>query len=1189
MSNPDCLRQVQDLEKQLAQAKQQLNQLQSRSGDRSPDESQPYPPSGLLLSEHERRPRKRQKISAPRDFSAVRSDLCTYGRGIFKPPQSFWQQQVHAAPHALVIKGVEPPDLPPKQVADKLLYHYRISFHAAFPLLDWSSFNKEYETAYRQGSLCEVPQVWSALLFSVFACGTLPQSLQDGQIYADISRKLLDLSADDLTIDHVRTAILTSVFLVESNRKSAGWTWLGIAVRIGQDIGLDVQNAKESFIDQVINRPVWWTVYVCDRLLSLELGRPAMINDDECEISLPSPSDPEGRYDGSEKTCMGPSQSLLVSTVQVIRGISKLLKVLKEPTASPLVVQSFDLLFDECVDLFPTRHQTNAFGSLDPHEISPVIYLQNARLTLHRQNLSIKNAPSARSHAVDKCIEIAKQSTRYLARCMPDLSGEATHARAAHDSWRGPLTSAANAFLCTHIWRCSLFLTFGAEYEDASVCAQASAAIGPARAVNVACGRYLEFFLQRLALKLQDGAGSLDMDEEMLALVSGDLQGNADNSWIWKDMDGGEQADQSRQFSPSNSTPVTAHDDDCYTWSNWDGNLDTLHRLLQSKRQQQYSPQQARGPLRLPSQVQQQSGHLASPVSPGGSETPQSFLLHNHAPAFEQSLIAMKFHATYFLIGAASAWSSPFQHAFQLPQEASEAWTSPLRNLQDSLKSLTADARAVWDEVAQMYPAEMDRISFFSTPKTHTRRPDEYWHHAIKGADVQSVWVENADGKKERDVEGKLEDYNLRTRKVDPSSLGVDPGVKQYSGYLDDEANDKHLFYWFFESRNDPQNDPVVLWINGGPGCSSLTGLFLELGPASIDSDINVVRNPYSWNANASVIFLDQPVNTGFSYSGSSVSNTIAAGKDVYALLTLFFKQFPEYAHQDFHIAGESYAGHYIPVFTSQILAYKKRNINLKSILIGNGLTDALTQYDYYRPMACGKGGWPAVLDESECRSMDNAIPRCKSLIEGCYSSGSVWPCVAASVYCNNAIIGPYQRTGQNPYDIRVKCADGVSLCYKQLNWITKYLNQPHVIEALGAETDGYDSCNFEVNHDFLLSGDWMQPFHRLVPQILKEIPVLVYAGDADFICNHLGNRAWTEALEWHGQSLYNEAPLGDLTLTSDYNEQLVKGTKIGQVKSSGNFTFMRLHAGGHMVPLDQPEASAEFLGRWLSGEWMGK
>ncbi|KAI4149757.1 MAG: hypothetical protein L6R39_002418 [Caloplaca ligustica] len=222
----------------------------------------------------------------------------------------------------------------------------------------------------------------------------------------------------------------------------------------------------------------------------------------------------------------------------------------------------------------------------------------------------------------------------------------------------------------------------------------------------------------------------------------------------------------------------------------------------------------------------------------------------------------MKVLAASLLIGAASARSSPFQHVLQPPQGASEAWTKPLHNLQESLKSLTGEARAVWDEVANLFPKDFDRTSFFSAPKKHTRRPDDYWHHIIKGADVQSVWVENADGEKEREVEGKLEDYSLRTRKVDPSSLGVDPGVKQYSGYLDDAANDKHLFYWFFESRNDPENDPVVLWINGGPGCSSLTGLFLELGPASIDQDLNIVPNPYSWNTNASVIFLDQPGKT---------------------------------------------------------------------------------------------------------------------------------------------------------------------------------------------------------------------------------------------------------------------------------------------------------------------------------------
>lgn len=383
----------------------------------------------------------------------------------------------------------------------------------------------------------------------------------------------------------------------------------------------------------------------------------------------------------------------------------------------------------------------------------------------------------------------------------------------------------------------------------------------------------------------------------------------------------------------------------------------------------------------------------------------------------------------------------------------------------------------------------------------------------------------------------------------------------------------------FFESRNDPENDPVVLWLNGGPGCSSMTGLFFELGPSWIDENVKPVYNPYSWNSNASVIFLDQPVNVGYSYSSASVSDTVAAGKDVYALLTLFFKQFPEYAHQDFHIAGESYGGHYVPVFASEILSHKKRNINLKSILVGNGLTDPLTQYAYFRPMGCGDGGWPAVLDESACRSMDNALPRCEAMIESCYNTESTWVCVPATIYCNNALLGPYQRTGQNVYDVRKKC-EGDDLCYPGLSYITEYLNKPEVIKATGAEVESFDSCNFDINRNFLFHGDWMKPYHRLVPGLLEQIPVLIYAGDADFICNWLGNRAWTEALEWPGHEDFAAAELEDLVLSTDPEK------KIGQVKSSGNLTFMRLFGGGHMVPMDQPEASLDFFNRWIGGEW---
>jgi cathepsin A (carboxypeptidase C) len=511
----------------------------------------------------------------------------------------------------------------------------------------------------------------------------------------------------------------------------------------------------------------------------------------------------------------------------------------------------------------------------------------------------------------------------------------------------------------------------------------------------------------------------------------------------------------------------------------------------------------------------------------------------------------------------------------------SEWW---IKSLEEKFGAFSAQAKATWDEVAMLAPEAFDTFKkqmAEAKVKPNNRKSDDKWDYLVKGSDLQSVWVEGENGESRRKVGGNLEPYNLRVKKVDPAKLGVD-SVKQYSGYLDDEENDKHLFYWFFESRNDPKNDPVVLWLNGGPGCSSLTGLFLELGPASINKKIEPVNNPHAWNNNASVIFLDQPINVGYSYGRGKVSTTLDAGKDVYALMSLFFEQFPEYAEQDFHIAGESYGGHYVPAFSSEILAHKDRNINLKSIMVGNGLTDGYTQYEYYRPMACGEGGYPAVLDESQCQSMDNALPRCQSLIKSCYDSQSAWTCVPAAMYCNSAMIGPYQQTGYNPYDIRTKCEDNSNLCYSALGYISEWLNRREVMEALGVEVDSYESCNTDINRDFLFHGDWMFPMYRLVPELLKKIPVLIYAGDADFICNWLGNRAWVNALEWEGQDGFSKADTKGLKIAGDKESK-----DYGNVKSSGNFTFMQIYKAGHMTPLDQPEASIDFLNRWLSGEWV--
>jgi len=161
----------------------------------------------------------------------------------------------------------------------------------------------------------------------------------------------------------------------------------------------------------------------------------------------------------------------------------------------------------------------------------------------------------------------------------------------------------------------------------------------------------------------------------------------------------------------------------------------------------------------------------------------------------------MKLLASTLLLGAVSAQQkvlhdsakpqSPLQQA---AKAGTDVWTKALGSLAESMHEMTDEVKAVWDEVTMHFPEAMEKANFFSAPKPHTRKPDSVWDYVVKGADVQSVWVENSKGEKEREIDGKLDTYNLRAKKVDPSKLGVDK-VKQYSGYLDDEANDKHLFY----------------------------------------------------------------------------------------------------------------------------------------------------------------------------------------------------------------------------------------------------------------------------------------------------------------------------------------------------------------------------------------------------------
>ena len=332
-----------------------------------------------------------------------------------------------------------------------------------------------------------------------------------------------------------------------------------------------------------------------------------------------------------------------------------------------------------------------------------------------------------------------------------------------------------------------------------------------------------------------------------------------------------------------------------------------------------------------------------------------------------------------------------------------------------------------------------------------------------------------------------------------------DPSVVQKTGYFHVAKNNTKLFYWFFESRNDPKNDPVILWLSGGPGCSSMFALFMENGPCTIHNDSTLSHNPYSWNTKANVIYLDQPANTGLS-TGMYANNEKELSIDVYNFLVEFFITYPEYSKQQFFVMGESYAGHYIPAISHYIWAKQKNDpsikikINLTGIAIGNGLTNPLEQIKHFPEMAFKSGTAPSRITHEQYQKMKKlnnylVLP----LINSCQRSHNKLKCYIASLAYSMIDILPFVRTGFNVYDMRIKC-EVPPLCYNT-SALNRFINSEVVHKYLGIEKP-WKTCDKNVHAHLFF--DLFENYDNLIPDLLNDdIKVLIYAGEADYICKY--------------------------------------------------------------------------------------
>ncbi|KAF5360521.1 hypothetical protein D9756_004504 [Leucocoprinus leucothites] len=393
------------------------------------------------------------------------------------------------------------------------------------------------------------------------------------------------------------------------------------------------------------------------------------------------------------------------------------------------------------------------------------------------------------------------------------------------------------------------------------------------------------------------------------------------------------------------------------------------------------------------------------------------------------------------------------------------------------------------------------------------------------------------------------------------------PGVNQVSGYGDVSATTS-LWFWFFESRSNPDTAPLALWFNGGPGSSSMLGLLQELGPCRITNDSSsVTLNPFSWNNEANVLFIDQPVGVGFSHGDTStVSTSQEAARDIWKFMQIFFSdsRFAKYQTNNLAIWTESYGGHYGPAFAAYFLdqnaAIAKGTVsgtkmNLKVLGIGDGLTDPLLQYEGYLTYAKSNPYHPLVsaTDLARAGNAWSSSGGCRDQIVDCYNSipeGDVdFTCTRAQTYCNANILGllagdwdvyyvPTANPDPYPPDL------------------TNYLSS--IASKIGAESTWQES-NILIYENFEVAGDWMRNSRPELETVINAgVRTIIYDGDADFILNFNGVEAMVDALDTKFSSLYK---------SQNFSTFNVRGQSAGMYKNAGTFSYVRFFGAGHEVP----------------------
>ncbi|KAI9348942.1 serine carboxypeptidase-domain-containing protein [Zopfochytrium polystomum] len=401
----------------------------------------------------------------------------------------------------------------------------------------------------------------------------------------------------------------------------------------------------------------------------------------------------------------------------------------------------------------------------------------------------------------------------------------------------------------------------------------------------------------------------------------------------------------------------------------------------------------------------------------------------------------------------------------------------------------------------------------------------------------------------------------------------------QYAGYIPAPTSTDsaaQLFYWYLPSTNATSQE-LVIWLNGGPGCSSLIGLFEENGPVLFQNDSTTAENKYSWNAVASMLYVDQPVGAGFSTGDTVPSTADEVVATFLSFLDNFYKVFPALKSYNLYITGESFAGFFIPNIAYGLVKNPQLSdgslVKLKGISVSNGLYDTANQKSFQSTI----NDVDYLRDSNFFGADTAALAKAGAMAQKCLYA------------TQQNVSGISYQCDMTAYVQRWEAANNVDKCVYEIDQPCNYLagaakaratflNKKSTQSAIHvASGSSWTGCGGGLS---ALRNDPTPEARTIIPKLVDAgVPVLLLDGDRDFVFHYVGAERAIGNMTW-SSPLTLTPPLSAATLTWPPSF----ATPAGSLHTAGDrFAYIRVAKTGHKVPDNQPAAAQEAL-RYLIG-----